>query len=142
MEEIPRDRYYTKTHEWLLRVSENIVRVGITRYAAEQLGELTAVEVKPIGTEVKKDEPFGVIESAKASEYLYSPVSGRIRAVNKEAGVAEEKEEAFVVGELERITEDPYEEGWIVELEAKNLEEELKELMRPEEYEKYIESLE
>jgi len=141
LEEVPKDRYYTKTHEWLLVISGNKVRIGITRYAAKQLGDLTSVEVKPIGTDIKKDEPFGIIESAKTSEYLYSPVSGRITAVNKEAGVLEEKEEVFAVGELERITEDPYGEGWLIEMEASNLEVEIKELWSHEEYEKYISSL-
>ncbi len=139
--EVPKDRYYTKTHEWLSIVSGNVVRVGITHYAAHQLGDLTSVEVKPVGTEIKKGEPFGVIESAKAAEYLYSPVSGRITAVNKEAGVTEEKEEAFVVGELERITEDPYGEGWLIEMEATNLDAEIKDLLTQEEYEEYLKGL-
>ena len=141
LEEVPKGRYYTKTHEWLSIVSENVVRIGITHYATHQLGDLTSVEVKPVGTEIKKGEPFGIIESAKASEYVYSPVSGKITAVNKEAGVIEEKEEAFVTGELERITEDPYGEGWLIEMEAKDLEKEIHDLLSQEEYEEYLKSL-
>jgi len=141
LEEVPRDKYYTKTHEWLSIVSGRRVRIGITHYAAHQLGDLTSVEVKPVGTEVRKGEAFGVIESAKASEYLYSPVSGKIILVNKEVGVVEEGEEAFVTGELEKITEDPYGEGWLIEVEASDLEAEIKDLLTPEEYSSYLKSL-
>ncbi|RLG49719.1 MAG: glycine cleavage system protein H [Thermoproteota archaeon] len=141
LEEVPKGRYYTKTHEWLSIVSGNVVRIGITHYATHQLGDLTSVEVKPVGTEIKKGEAFGIVESAKASEYIYSPVSGKITAVNKEAGVMEEKEEVFVVGELEKITEDPYGEGWLIEMEAKDLDKEIQDLLSKEEYEEYLKTL-
>jgi len=132
--EVPSDRYYTKTHEWA-KPEDGTVRVGITAYAVEQLGDITYVEVKPVGTEVKKGEALGFVESNKAVEDIYAPISGRIVEVNSEAGVAQEGQEA--AGRLELITEDPYGGGWIVAIETSDPSE-IQELLKPEEYEELL----
>ncbi len=133
MNDVPEDRYYSKTHEWVLPVGENKAKVGITGYAVEELGDITYLEVRAVGSEVKAGERIGTVESNKATEDIYAPVSGKIIEINKEAGVVEEGSSEFS-GELERISEDPYGEGWIVVLETFNMKEELKGLMDAHEY--------
>ncbi|MEM1520968.1 MAG: glycine cleavage system H protein [Candidatus Korarchaeum sp.] len=136
--EIPSDRFYTKTHEWV-KIYENKAIIGITSYAVEQLGDITFLEVRPIGTRVRKGERIGVVESSKTTEKIYAPVSGEIAEINREAGVTEEGSSEVPIG-LEKITQDPYGEGWIVALiigeEASS---ELSDLMKAEEYAKYVE---
>lgn len=134
---VPADRYYTKTHEWALPLSGKRIRVGITKHAVEELGDITYVEIKPIGTRIKAGEPIGTIESNKATEKIYAPVSGVIVERNKDAGVVEEGSGEFGAGELEKIADDPYESGWIAEIEADNPDE-LKSLLKAEEYEKML----
>lgn len=138
MEEVPKDRRYTKTHEWAkLEEGGSRVRVGLTKHAVEQLGDLTYVEVKPIGTEVKKGEEMGLVESNKAVDHIYAPISGKIVEINSDAGVIEEGG-TEITGELEIISEDPYGNGWIAVLEPVNLEEEWDTLLSPEDYEKLL----
>ncbi len=132
----PRDRFYTKTHEWV-KVEGNIATVGITSHAVEQLGDITYVEVKPVGTEVKQGEPLGDIESSKTADKIYAPVSGVIVEVNKESGISTEEEEGDEEG-LEKLSDDPYGEGWIVKIEIKDPNE-IRNLMTAEDYEKFLE---
>jgi glycine cleavage system H protein len=134
---VPADRYYTKTHEWALLLSGKRIRVGITKHAVEELGDITYVEIRPIGTRVRAGEPIGTIESNKATEKIYAPISGIIVERNREAGVVEEGAEEFGAGELERIADDPYGSGWIADIEADNPEE-LNNLLKAEEYEKLL----
>ncbi len=135
--EVPGDRFYTKTHEWV-KISENRAIVGITSYAIEQLGDITFLEVKPKGTSIKKGEVIGVVESSKTTEKIYAPVSGEIVEVNRDCGVVEEGSSEVPIG-LEKIVEDPYEKGWIVMLEVKgDLSSELKDLMSPEDYLRHL----
>ncbi|ACB08174.1 glycine cleavage system protein H [Candidatus Korarchaeum cryptofilum] len=135
--EVPGDRFYTKTHEWV-KISENRAIIGITSYAIEQLGDITFLEVKPKGTLIKKGEVLGVVESSKTTEKIYAPVSGEIVEINRDCGVVEEGSSEVPIG-LEKIVEDPYEEGWIVVLEVKgDLSSELRDLMSSEDYLKHL----
>ena len=136
MDQVPRDRKYTKTHEWA-KLEDGRVKVGLTKHAIDSLGDLTYVEVKSIGTEVEKGGELGLVESNKAVEHIYAPVSGRVVELNSEAGVIEEGG-TEIAGELEVISEDPYGQGWIVVLEPTKLEEEWDQLLSPEEYEKLL----
>ncbi|MFK7867362.1 MAG: glycine cleavage system protein GcvH [Alphaproteobacteria bacterium] len=77
-------RYYTEDHEWV-DVDGDIVTIGITEHAAEQLGEVVFVEAKAIGETVAKGDDVGVIESVKAASDIYAPLSGEITEVNDEA---------------------------------------------------------
>lgn len=138
MHEIPEDRYYTETHEWV-KVSGEKAKIGLTSYAIEELGDITYLEVKSIGTHVKQGEPLGFVESSKTTEKIYAPLSGEIVELNKEAGVVEEGGEEIPIG-LELISEDPYGDGWILILKVDpNVEEELKNLLSPEDYRKLLE---
>ncbi len=136
MEQVPRDRKYTNTHEWA-KLEDGRVRVGLTKHAIDSLGDITYVEVRPIGSEVRRGDKLGLVESNKAVEDIYAPVSGRVVELNSDAGVIEEGG-TEITGELEVIVEDPYGEGWIAILEPTNLEEEWDQLLTPEGYEKLL----
>ena len=99
------DRRYTKSHEWVT-VDGKTATVGITDFAQSQLGDVVFLELPSTGRKVAERESFGVIESVKAASDLYSPVAGRITAVNDK-----------LAGKPELINSDPYGEGWILKLE-------------------------
>src|SRR5258705_5250533 len=99
------DRRYTKTHEWVV-VDGKSVTVGITDFAQSQLGDVVFLELPSAGRKVAAREAFGVVESVKAASDLYSPVAGRISAVNDK-----------LASKPELINSDPYGDGWILKLE-------------------------
>lgn len=119
---VPQDLRYSEEHEWA-KVENGRVRVGITDYAQEQLGDVVYVELPDVGDSVAFMEPFGVIESVKAASDLFAPVSGTVVEVNER-----------LADEPELVNEDPYGEGWMIVVEADDLSE-LDKLMSPEEYE-------
>ena len=100
---------YNEEHTWLKLEGEGLGRVGITTYAQEQLKEVVFVELPEIGTAVSQMERFGVIESVKATNDLYSPVSGEVVEVNE-----------ALQDEPGRVNEDPYGEGWMVVIKMTN----------------------
>ena len=100
--EFPQDVRYTPEHEWA-RAEGELVRVGITYYAQDALGDVVYVELPDVGTVITQDAPFGEIQSPKAVSDLYAPVTGEI---------LERNEEALATPEL--VNEDPYGEGWLV----------------------------
>ncbi|MFN7904844.1 MAG: glycine cleavage system protein GcvH [Pseudobdellovibrionaceae bacterium] len=122
---IPEDNYYTKDHEWA-QVDENIVTVGITEFAQNQLGEIVYVELPEEGQKVTQNQPFGVIESVKAVSDLYSPVSGTVIEINSPLG-----EDPAV------LNDDPMNDGWLIRIEM-DTEKELANLMRSTDYKKLI----
>jgi len=99
------DRRYTKTHEWVT-VDGKQATIGITDFAQSQLGDVVFLELPSAGRKVAERETFGVIESVKAASDLYSPVAGRISAVNEK-----------LASKPELINSDPYGDGWILKLE-------------------------
>lgn len=105
----PEGLKYNEEHTWLKLEGEGLGRVGITTYAQEQLKEVVFVELPEIGTAVSQMEPFGVIESVKATNDLYSPVSGEVVEVNE-----------ALQDEPGRVNEDPYGEGWMVVIKMTN----------------------
>lgn len=98
----PPDVRYTPEHEWA-RLEGELVRVGITFYAQDALGDVVYVELPEPGTRVTQDAPFGEIQSPKAVSDLFAPVTGEITERNEE-----------VVSAPELVNEDPYGEGWLV----------------------------
>ena len=124
---IPEDLRYSADHEWA-RVEDGRVRVGITDYAQDALGDVVFVQVPEPGTGVTANESFSEVESTKSVSDIYAPISGTIVQVN---------------GELadfpERINEDPYGEGWICIIEPSDATE-LEALLDAEGYRKLIES--
>jgi glycine cleavage system H protein len=101
----PDDLKYTKEHEWC-RIKGNRAVVGITDHAQDALGDIVYVELPEVGDVVKKGESFGVVESTKAVSELFAPVSGKVVEVNDPLSDAPET-----------INEDPYEEGWMIQVE-------------------------
>jgi len=122
---IPEDNYYTKEHEWA-QVDENIVTVGITEFAQNQLGEIVYVELPEVGQKVTQNQPFGVVESVKAVSDLYSPVSGTVIEVNN-----------TLVDDPAPLNDDPMNDGWLIRIEM-DTEKELAQLMRAGDYKKLI----
>jgi len=102
---VSNERRYTKTHEWVT-VDAKTVTVGITDFAQSQLGDVVFLELPSTGRKLALRESFGVIESVKAASDLYSPVAGRVTAVNDK-----------LTSKPELINSDPYGDGWILKLE-------------------------
>ncbi|HTO11745.1 MAG TPA: glycine cleavage system protein GcvH [Candidatus Binatia bacterium] len=99
---VPGDLRYTREHEWA-RQEGGRVRVGITAFAQEQLGDVVFVELPKVGATVTAHKPFGVVESVKAVSDLFAPVSGEIVEVNAELGQ-----------KPETVNADPYGKGWML----------------------------
>ena len=118
---------YTKTHEWVEVIEGKKAKIGISDHAQEELGDVVFVELPEIGSELKKGEAFSTVESVKAAEDIYAPVSGKVTAVNEELN-----------DHPELINEDAEGKGWICEVELSDLSE-LDDLMTEEEYKKFIE---
>ena len=102
--DVPEDCRYMESHEWARRNGDT-VRVGITDFAQDELGDVVFVELPAVGDELAHDEEFGVIESIKAVSDLYAPVSGEVAAVNE-----------ALLDAPELVNEDPFGEGWMLEL--------------------------
>jgi glycine cleavage system H protein len=101
----PEDLKYTEEHEWVARKGENTVRVGITEYAQDQLGEVVYVQLPEVGQQVDAGSPAGEVESTKSVSEIYAPLSGEVVAVNN-----------ALDDTPELINSDPYGEGWIFEI--------------------------
>ena len=106
MTEVPGDRRYTRDHEWALE-SGNRVRVGITDYAQDRLGDVVFVDLPEVGAAVEAGVPLGEVESTKSVADVFSPVSGTVVEVNEAVEQAPE-----------RINGDPYGAGWLVVVEV------------------------
>jgi glycine cleavage system H protein len=123
--DVPDDLRYLDSHEWA-RKEDGTVTVGISDFAQDELGDVVFVELPDEGTEITADAEFGVIESIKAVSDLYAPVSGTVTAVN---------DDLFDAPEL--VNEDPFGDGWMLELDPAD-ESELDDLLSPDEYEDQI----
>ena len=102
MANVPKDLKYTREHEWARQEGER-VRVGITAYAQEQLGDVVFVELPKVGAKVTATKNFGVVESVKAVSDLFAPISGEVAEVNAELGQ-----------KPETVNQDPYGKGWML----------------------------
>jgi glycine cleavage system H protein len=122
----PDDLRYTREHEWC-RAKGNRATVGITEFAQDQLGDIVYLELPDVGDLVKKGEAFGVVESTKAVSELFAPVSGKVVEVNDPLADAPGT-----------INEDPYEEGWMVQVEMSSPAD-LQDLLNAAAYAKFVE---
>ena len=116
---------FTEDHLWV-RAEADRAQVGISDHGQDAIGEVIAVELPDVGDPIERGEPFGELESVRTVQELVAPVSGTVRAVN---------------GELEDhpslANEDPYHEGWLIEVKLAD-ESELEELLASEEYEEFL----
>ena len=122
---VPADLRYTKDHEWV-RVDGDEATVGITQYAAEQLGDIVFVELPDGGRSLSQFAAFGVVESVKAVSDLFAPVSGEVVEVNQS-----------VIDEPAQVNDSPYQAGWLLRIrpdDAATLERELAALLDAEGY--------
>ncbi len=124
--EVPEDCRFLESHEWARR-TDDTVRVGITDFAQDELGDVVFVELPAVGDSVEQDAEFGVIESIKAVSDLYSPVSGEVTAIN---------EALFDAPEL--VNEDPYGEGWMLDVTLSGDDGGYESLLSPTEYDNQI----
>lgn len=106
MAEYPDNLKYTKEHEWA-RVQRSSVVIGVTYHAQESLGDVVYVELPKVGSTVTAGTSFGVIESTKAVSELFAPISGKVVKVNEE-----------LVNSPQTVNQDPYQAGWLIEVEA------------------------
>ena len=102
MSNVPADLRYTREHEWAKQEGSRI-RVGITAYAQEQLGDVVFVELPKVGAKVTAHQAFGVVESVKAVSDLFAPVSGQVAEANAE-----------LAQKPETVNQDPYGKGWML----------------------------
>ena len=123
----PSDLKYTEEHTWL-KVEGNKGRVGITDYAQNQLTDILFVELPETGAQLKHMEPFGIVESAKSTNDLFSPVSGAVVEINE-----------ALIKKPGTINKDPYGDGWIIVIDMSNPVE-LDSLMSADEYRDFVEN--
>ncbi|HSK53006.1 MAG TPA: glycine cleavage system protein GcvH [Clostridia bacterium] len=122
---VPTDLRYTKDHEWV-RVDGEEATIGITAYAADQLGDIVFVELPALGTPVEQFATFGVVESVKAVSDLFAPIGGEVTATND-----------GLTGNPEVVNSDPYGEGWMLRLKVADAGQ-LDELLDPAAYDALV----
>jgi len=122
---IPSDLRYTKDHEWV-RLDGDTATIGVTQYAADQLGDVVFVDGPEVGRSVEQFAAFGVVESVKAVSDLYAPVSGEVAEVN---GALADKPEL--------VNSDPYGGGWMIKVKVADASQ-LDELLDPAAYEQLV----
>jgi glycine cleavage system H protein len=125
----PDDLLFTKEHEWL-RISGDTATIGISAHAQKELGDIVYIELPKPGTKFKSGESFGNVESVKAVSELFMPVSGEVIDINEELGASPEK-----------INEDPYGAGWMIQIRLLN-QDETSDLMSAEEYDEHTQEAE
>ena len=123
----PEDLRYTKEHEWA-RLEDGVVRVGITHYAQDALGDIVYVDLPSPGTEVSAGQPFGEVESTKSVSDIYSPLNGTITERN-----------ARLEESPDLVNQDPYGDGWMVLIQTGNASE-LDGLLSAAQYQEFIAS--
>ena len=121
----PKECRYAETHEWA-RLEKDIVTIGITGFAVEQLGDIVYLELPKVGDKIQKGSSFGMVESVKATSDMYAPLGGEVAEVNSE-----------ISGNLEAFKTDPYGQAWLIKIKPTD-KKELDSLMDAETYEKQL----
>ena len=107
MSDVPADLRYTAEHEWVLRTGDDTVRVGITDFAQDSLGDVVYLQLPEVGSVVGAGDAFGEVESTKSVSDLFAPLSATVVAVNGE-----------LEGNPGLVNSDPYGQGWLLDLRA------------------------
>lgn len=123
--DFPKDLKYTKSHEWA-RIEGGVATCGITAFAAEQIGDVVQLELPEEGRDYELDEPIAVVESSKASEEIFAPLSGKVTAANMDLEDAPEK-----------VNESPYGDGWMFKMELSD-ESETEKMMDADAYAQHV----
>ena len=119
------DKKFSKQHEWV-SVEGDIVTVGITKHAAEMLGDVVFVELPEKGKNVEKEGQAGVVESTKAASDVYTPITGEITEINQS-----------IIDDPSAVNKDPEDAAWFFKIKIKN-KSELNELMNKADYDKFV----
>lgn len=117
--------YYSKSHEWVKLLGNDVALIGITDFAQSELGDVVFVDLPEAGDTISQEEEFGAVESVKAASDLIAPVSGEILEVNEE-----------LVGEPELLNKNPY-ENWLIKVKLEN-NDELGSLLSSDQYADFI----
>lgn len=123
---LPKELKYSEEHEWVKQEGDNRVRIGITDFAQDELGDIVFVELPEAGEELEANSPFGSVESVKTVSELYSPVTGKVVEVNKDLDDSPEK-----------VNESPYGDGWMIVVEVSDTSD-LDKLMDADKYEAMV----
>jgi len=123
----PKDVYYTITHEWV-RLEDDVATIGMTQYAADQLSDISYIELSSVGDELSAETVLGTIESTTDTVDLLSPIDGEVLEVNNS-----------VLENPELIGEDPYDDGWLIRLRPSDTSQ-LEDLMSAEEYQFFVQA--
>jgi glycine cleavage system H protein len=116
---------FTEDHLWV-RVDDESTQIGVSEYGQDELGEFIAVELPEVGEAIERGAPFGEVESVRTVQELVAPVSGTVTAVNAELDE-----------HPELLNEDPYHDGWLIEVKLDD-ESELEDLLSADEYEESV----
>ncbi len=119
------EKKFTKEHEWIEK-SDQIIIVGITEFAQDQLGDIVSIELPQVGSSFKQNDVMVIIDSVKASSDIYCPVDGEIIEINEK-----------LLEHPELINQSPYEEGWIVKIKPSNPEQ-IDSLLSKEQYDELV----
>ncbi len=119
------EKKFTKDHEWVEK-SDQIIIVGITEFAQDQLGDIVSIELPQVGSSFKQNDVMVIIDSVKASSDIYCPVDGEIIEINEK-----------LLEQPELINQSPYEEGWIVKIKPSNPEQ-IDSLLSKEQYDELV----
>lgn len=128
MSQVPENLWYTEEHEWVRKVDEKTVEIGITDFAQSELSDIVYVELPALNQETHKGDTLATVEAVKTVAEVYSPITGRVVAVNN---TLEENPEL--------INQDPYGKGWIARIEISDPSE-LDALLSSEDYKKLLEA--
>jgi glycine cleavage system H protein len=123
---VPQDRKYLETHEWH-QLAGDVVTIGITQNAADELTDITYVKLPAVGTKLTAGSPWGEIESVKATSDLYSGVSGTVSSVNDELNA-----------NPGLVNSDPLGKGWMIKVKASNAAAEMGKLLSADDYLKKV----
>ena len=122
----PRDLRYTKEHEWVRLGPDGTAEVGVTHFAQEQLGDIVYIDLPGVGSSISQNDKMGEVESVKSVSDLFSPVTGVVEEVNKEA-----------VEHPEQVNQEPYSKGWLIRVRLADPAE-AEQLMNAEQYEALV----
>ena len=118
--------FFTEDHEWVEVLGQNKIKIGITDFAQDELGDIVYVELPEVGDEFDAGDEFGTVESVKSVSEILTPFAGTVVTVND-----------LIDDEPELVNDDPMGEGWFIEVEVEE-DIDTSELMNKEEYEAYI----
>lgn len=121
--------YFTEEHEWVEVVSDDYVRIGISEYATEQLGDIVFVELPEVDAELDAEDEFATVESVKSTSEIYAPVKGTVAKINDS-----------LEDEPEKLNESPFEDGWLIEMKASEAVD-VSGLMDAKAYDEYVSNL-